>query len=110
MAFSFDIQITQGSTEDLRLIASGSDNSVINLTNYGASGQVRRSYGSTGVIYDLSPSVNSNFYPSGFLDISVSSTADIPVGRFVYDVEVYSGSDVTKTHAGKFTVTPEVTR
>ena len=84
----------------------------LNLSGYLASGQLRTSYGSSTVLYNLLPTIYTG-YVSGLLtiDIPASGTASLPVGKFVYDIEINNTTDnVIKILRGRIAVEPEVTR
>lgn len=114
MATSYNISTYQGDFFQALLFVKDSNNNAINLSGYDIRGQVRSSYGSTGVLLDLNPIVTSHI--SGLINVSISSdvTKDIPVGTFVYDIERYPSGIATgnsiKLMIGKFIVSPEVTR
>ena len=83
---------------------------------------MKYAYGYTGdqqVLVNLNPFIvsgdNGSYYPSGVVNINVESytTASIPVGTFVYDIERFpygipTGNSI-KLIRGKFIVSPEVT-
>ncbi len=108
MATSFDIEVEQGGNYEVSLIASGGA-IALNLANYGVSGQVRYQYGSTGILLDLAANITTGAAVGAFtLDLN-SSDLDMPFGRFLYDIEAYSGLQVYKLYKGNFDVLPEVT-
>jgi hypothetical protein len=114
MATSYNISTYQGDFLQATLAVKDTNNNPINLNGYAIRGQVRASYGSTGVLLDLNPTITN--YVSGLINISIPSdvTDEIPVGQFVYDIERYPSGLVTgnsiKLMVGKFIVSPEVTR
>jgi len=122
MATSYNINTIQGDYLQLSLRVRDSNNNPINLSGYGVRGVVKYAYGYTGdqqVLVNLNPFIvsgnNGSYYPSGVVNINVESytTASIPVGTFVYDIErfpygVPTGNSI-KLIRGKFIVSPEVT-
>ena len=82
----------------------------IDLTDYTARGQIRKSYTSTNatdfnIIVDV---------PNGKLDISLTAaqTGALKAGRYVYDIEILSDDTpaiVTRVLEGQIDVTPRVT-
>lgn len=114
MATLYNITGSQGDYIELSLNAVDSNGSIINLSGYEVRGQVRASYGSTGIILDLQPTITNDL--SGIILINISSTgmAVLPVNDYVYDIEKYpSGNplgNAIKILKGKFFVSPEVTR
>ena len=114
MATSYNISGYQGDYIQLTLNLKDSSGVAINLDGYGVRGQVRASYGSTGVLLDLNPTITSVL--SGTIAININSyiSADIPISDHVYDIERYpsgilAGNSI-KLMQGKFTILPEVTR
>lgn len=114
MATSYNISTYQGDLFQATLSVKDSNNTAINLSGYQIRGQVRASYGSTGVLLDLNPTITSHV--SGTINITLESetTDSLPVGQFVYDIERYPSGIPTgnsiKLMLGKFNVSPEVTR
>jgi hypothetical protein len=112
MATKYDLEITQGTRYYARLGALNDDNSVINLSGYSLSGQVRYSYGSTGRLLDLSLTPVTNYEASGYFDLEITSaqTSALPVVEGVYDIELHSGAYSSRLIHGYVNVNPEVTR
>lgn len=114
MATSYNITGYQGDYLQLTLNVQDSAGSAINLSGYQIRGEVRASYGSTGVLLDLNPSITNDI--SGIVSISINSniSEDLPVGDHVYDIERYPSGIATgnsiKLLRGKFSILPEVTR
>ena len=106
MATSYNITAYQGDYIQLTLNIKDSNGSAINLNGYGVRGQVRASYGSTGVLLDLNPIITNN--ASGSIAININSyiSQDLPVNDHVYDIERYpsdilTGNSIKLMH-GKF--------
>ena len=122
MATSYNINTIQGDHLQLSLRVKDSNNNSINLSGYDVRGVVKYAYGYTvdqQILVNLNPTIisgnNGSYYPSGIVDINVDSytTASIPVGTFVYDIERFpygipTGNSI-KLIRGKFIVSPEVT-
>ena len=122
MATSYNINTIQGDNLQLSLRVKDSNNNPINLSGYDVRGVVKYAYGYTGneqVLVNLNPIIvsgnNGSYYSSGIVSINVNSytTASIPVGTFVYDIERFpygapTGNSI-KLIRGKFIVSPEVT-
>jgi len=114
MATSYNISTYQGDFLQAILAVKDTNNNPINLNGYDVRGQVRTSYGATGVFLNLNPTITSNI--SGLINISIPSetTENLPVGIYVYDVERYPAGIETgnsiKLMVGKFIVLPESTR
>ena len=114
MATFYNITGYQGDHIQLTLNLKESNSLPINLSGYGVRGQVRASYGSTGILLDLNPTIISN--QSGSVQININSyvSADIPISDHIYDIERHPSGILTgnsiKLMRGKFSILPEVTR
>jgi hypothetical protein len=114
MATFYNITGYQGDYIQLTLNLKDSNGAALNLSGYGVRGQVRASYGSTGVLLDLNPTITNVL--SGIMAININSyiSADLPVSDHIYDIERYPSGILTgnsiKLMRGKFTILPEVTR
>ena len=110
MATSYDISVTQGSLEEIDITLTDPSGNSINLAGYSLSGLVRASYGASGYILDLSPTVQSEASGIARVTIVPTGTAALPVFKGFYDIEYYSGAGVVyKGAAGRFSVSPEST-
>lgn len=111
MAAKANIVIDQGADFSTTITVLDNDNSILNLTNYTARGQIRKHYTSTTAVdFDFAFTEPRS---SGILTLSLSNTqtANMEAGRYVYDVEIVSSANtVTRLVEGIATVTPEVTR
>lgn len=109
---AYDISITQGQTYNLIAGVTNASGQSVNISGYNLRGQVRYSYGSTGILLDLEPTIVSA--TSGIFQVSLSpsETATLPTTIAVYDIEKYSENNVVvdKVLNGTFTIGPEVTR
>jgi hypothetical protein len=114
MATFYNITGYQGDYIQLTLNLKDSSGIALNLSGYEVRGQVRSSYGSTGVLLDLNPTITNVL--SGTMAININSyiSADIPISDHVYDIERYPSGILTgnsiKLMRGKFSILPEVTR
>jgi hypothetical protein len=114
MATFYNITGYQGDYIQLTLNLKDSNGTALNLSGYQVRGQVRSSYGSTGVLLDLNPTITNVL--SGTMAININSyiSADIPISDHVYDIERYPSGILTgnsiKLMRGKFSILPEVTR
>lgn len=112
MANVYDLSIEQGSSFNLNLVAQDSLGSPLNLSGYSASGKMRYSYGSTGVLLDLNTTIDPSFI-SGIINLSLSpaQTSSLPITKGVYDIEVSSSGGYTfKAIRGYAEILPEVTK
>lgn len=111
---TFDFELDQGDSI-LEEVAYTDDNGdPVNLTGFTARMQVRKTAASSYAYLVLtSASGLSIDTDDGIITIAVSpaSTALIPAGNYVYDLEVVDSSGYTeKLLAGKFILRGEVTR
>jgi hypothetical protein len=112
MAITLNLSIDQGADFEATIKLYSGNTDSLNLTGYGFSGQIRRSYESqtTSATFTIT-SAN----PSGgelTLALSDTATAALRAGRYVYDVIIINSSTGVKTRAaeGIVTVLPGVTR
>jgi hypothetical protein len=114
MATFYNITGYQGDYLQLTLNLKDSNGIALNLSGYSVRGQVRSSYGATGVLLDLNPTIISNISGSIAVNIDSYISANIPVSDHVYDIERYPSGELTgnsiKLMRGKFSILPEVTR
>jgi len=105
----------QGSTFS-RTLTYKIDEDPVNLTGYNARLQIREFNYSQNFVLGLDSSAGSaNIYTggsAGTIDINIQPviTKDFVPGNYVYDLEIYTSSNVYRLIQGKFTVTSEVTR
>ena len=115
MATQYNFTGYQGDYIQLTLNVKDSNGAAINLSGYQVRGQVRASYGATGILLDLNPTISGNG-ASGIVSINIDSyvSEDLPVSEYVYDIERYPSGITTgnsiKLLRGKFSILPEVTR
>ncbi len=108
----YNITAYQGATYDLSLSWS-IGGTAVNLTNYTAAMQVRTSYDSTTPVLSLTNGSGITLGgTAGTIDISVSATTmgAIVAGQYLYDLELNSGSAVTRLVQGNFSIEAQVTR
>lgn len=113
-AGNYDIICDQGSTFSRVITWKNSNGTAIDLTNYTARMQVRANYPSTTVVLELT-TANGGITLGGVLGTitlaaSATATAAIAADDYVYDLELITGSTVTRVVQGSFQVTPEVSR
>lgn len=111
MAGSHNIVTVEGDTFIFNATID-TDGVVWDFTGYTANMQVRESTISSTKLLDLSTSNYISLNSSGKISITVPSSvmADVPDGRWVYDLEVTSsGSQKTTLLQGSFIVSPQVT-
>ena len=108
MSGKYNIVAKQGATYNLNFTVE-TDGVPWNLTGYTFAMQVRRSTASTTTLLNLtSATMNS----SGEVSVTVpaATMSGVPSGRWVYDIELTTGTTVTRILEGRFIVTPQVTQ
>lgn len=109
----YNITCPQGATFD-RTFTLTVDGTPQNLTGYTAAMQVRESVSGSTALINLTTE-NGGITLGGsagtiLVTISASTTAAVTAGSYSYDLELYSGSTVTRLLQGAFNLTGEVTR
>jgi len=108
MSGKYNIVAKQGATYNLNFTVE-TDGTPWNLTGYTFAMQDRRSTASTTTLLNLtSATMNS----SGEVSVTVpaATMSGVPAGRWVYDIELTTGTTVTRILEGRFIVTPQVTQ
>jgi hypothetical protein len=109
MSGKYNIVAEQGATFNLNFRVE-TDGTPWNLTGYTFAMQVRRSTSATTTLLNLTTATMTSV---GHVSATVSAAtmADVPAGRWVYDIELTSsGAEVTRILEGRFIVTAEVTQ
>ena len=109
MATKANIIIDQGTTFSTVINLTDDNGDPVDLTGYTGDSEMRKHYTSSNS-QSFTVSLGGT---SGTVTLSLTSaqTANLTPGRYVYDVEVTSGSNVvSRIVEGIVTVTPEVTR
>lgn len=111
MADFVEIYIDAGSTFSTDVTVNDAFGTPINLSDYEARAQIRKSYYSTTAIDFV---VVKSDASAGILNMSISAanTANIRPGRYVYDVELEDTANnvITRIFEGIAVVSPGVTR
>ncbi len=109
----YDFTAGQGETFD-RTVTWKIDDTSVNITGYTARMQIRRRHSSTSTVASLTQASGLTLGGSaGTIQIvlSATATAALDAERYVYDLELVSGSGIVyRVLEGAFNVTPEVTR
>ena len=124
-AGNYTFTIEQGATTDFEVVWTDSAGSRVDLSAYSARMQIRSDYGSSGTLYasltstvssdgtglNLSGSSGNNPMSSGSIGIVISaaSTSAFTFDEARYDIEMVSGSYVTRLLQGKVKLSKEVT-
>lgn len=108
----YNITAYQGATYGLSLSWS-IGGTAVDLTNYTAAMQVREAYDAANPVLSLTNGSGITLGgTAGTIDISVSASTmgSIVAGQYLYDLELNSGSTITRLVQGNFSVEAEVTR
>jgi hypothetical protein len=121
----YSFVIEQGSTLNLELQYKDSSGNPVNLTDYNGRMQIRPSVASSTVYISLSSSLqpdgtglnfsgsNGSTSPTSgsiAIYISAASSSALSFDTAVYDLEIYSGSYVSRILEGQVKLSKEVTR
>ena len=109
MATKSNLVIDQGSDFTVSLNVTNTDGSAFNLSGYSGACKLRKHW-SSNVAHSLTCNTSSDV-TNGVVGLSANAaiTGNISPGRWSYDVEVTSGTNVTRVLQGVFTVTPGIT-
>jgi tRNA threonylcarbamoyladenosine modification (KEOPS) complex Pcc1 subunit len=111
----YTLTIEQGATLSLVLTYKDSSSNLVNLTGYTARMMLRSAFTSASNVISLTTE-NGRIALGGSagtitLTISATDTAALAAPQYgVYDLELVSGSTITRLIQGTFTVLPEATR
>jgi hypothetical protein len=111
MAQYTDITIDQGSTYSGKIPVIGANKLPVDLTNFDARGQIRRSYSSLTSV-NFSTSIDDPTSGEIFINLTPTQTGAMKPGRYVFDVEIYNAdeTDVIRVCEGQAEITPRATK
>jgi uncharacterized protein YtpQ (UPF0354 family) len=109
MATKANLVIDQGSTFSTDLTLSDENGDPLVLNGYTANSQIRKWYTSSNTSAVFSVSIDNNNAVIS-LSLTANQTSNLVAGRYVYDVEINDGYEVSRIVEGVVTVTPQVTR
>jgi hypothetical protein len=105
-----EILMEQGASFSTTVNVEDTAGSAVNLTNYIASSQMRKSYYSTSY-NTISSVVTGNANGEITLTMSAANTASLTPGRYVFDLVITSPTTIkTRVVEGVIVVTPGVTQ
>lgn len=109
MATKANIVVDQGTTFTTSIYLTDDDGVAIDLSGYTGRSQIRKHYTSSNSVSFAVSLTNALGIVT--LDLTSTQTSALAAGRYVYDVEIVSSSNVVaRIIEGIVTVTPEVTR
>lgn len=110
-ANNINLFLDQGTTFSANIAISNTNtgNTDLDLTNYAARAKIKKHYSSSN-----SFTLGANIFVNTavvILSMNATTSANVPAGRYLYDVEVYSANTgfVYRVAEGLITVTPEIT-
>ena len=109
MATKANLVIDQGATFSADLSLTDENGDGLYLSGFTANSQIRKWYSSSNAAATFTTSINVD---SSVITLSLTAnqTSNLVAGRYVYDVEINDGSEVSRIVEGIVTVTPQVTR
>ena len=110
MATISNLYVDAGATYSNIITVTASNGQALNLTGYSVASQMRKSYQSS-TAYDFTASIYDANNGKIRLQLTDSDSADIPAGRWLYDVEITSAAGTkTRVVEGIVTVNPQITQ
>jgi hypothetical protein len=111
LAAYLELTIEQGANLTSIVTVNDVEGDAVNLTNYTASSQLRKSYYSSSA-NTLTATVTGNANGQITLSMTAANTAVLTPGRYVYDLVITNTVDNSKTRVieGTAIILPSVTR
>lgn len=106
-----NLKIESGATFSITIELDNADGTNLNLTGFTGACKIRKSYYSNFNVYNLTVTIDSP-PTDGKITISATATqtATFKPGRYVYDVELINGSEITRVLEGIAEVRPNATK
>jgi hypothetical protein len=105
-----DQYLEQGSTFSSQLTLTDDYGSPYNLTNFTVTSRAKKSYTTANVAFNLTTQITNANNGIITLSLSAAASANIPYGKYVYDVIVATPSNViSRILEGQIFVSPGVT-
>jgi len=106
-----ELTIDQGTDFETALDLIADDGTSINVAGYVFSGQIKKSYYTSQIAANISINITNADNGNTMLVIDAANTANIPAGRYVYDIKMIdTANTTTRIVEGIITVTPQVTK
>lgn len=110
MSAKHDITIKQGASFVLQgQLVTAVTSEPRDISGFNIRGQIRPTY-SSSLNYAMTGSITTASAGRWEMSMTAPTTAAIPYGCYVYDIELYSDTTVDRIIEGRATVSPEVTR
>jgi hypothetical protein len=111
MAAYTELFVDQGTDFESSIDLVGDDGSPINVASYIFTGQIRKSYYSKNPAANISFTIVNAVGGNVKMTMSAGTTANIPAGRYLYDVKMIDSAATTnRLVEGIITINPQVTR
>jgi hypothetical protein len=109
MAIIANLYIDQGTDFSITVDVTDSAGDILDLNGYTAAAQIRKTYSSSTVSATFGTSIAA---ATGQVTLTLddTQTTALNAGRYVYDLNITSGSNTTRVIEGQAIVTPGVTR
>lgn len=104
----YNLNIYQGDTFDLTIVARNSDGSAMNLSGYSGFGGIKTSYCSTNYLETFNITFSQSTTGQLGISLTAAETASLPTTIGLYDLEVASGSYVNKLLKGDVIIHPQI--
>jgi len=108
-AGKYDIKVDQGSDFSLQLTIQESGIAK-DLSGFSLRGQMRPTKDSSTLTATFTTSITDVTGGVCTISLPYTTTENITVGQYFYDIELFTGSTVQRIIEGLVTVSPEVTR
>ena len=109
MATISNLYIDAGTTFSAIITVNDSHNNPLNLDGYTVAAQLRKSYGST-TAYDFASSVYDETSGKIQIALTATQTSSIKPGRYLYDIEITTGTTKSRVAEGLVIISPEITK
>lgn len=109
MATISNLYVDAGATYSNIITVTASNGQALNLAGYTVASQIRKSYQSS-VAYTFAASIHDASTGKIRLQLTANASEAIPAGRWLYDVEITSGSTKTRVVEGIVTINPQITQ
>jgi|TARA_B110000914_G_C15107118_1_gene284362 hypothetical protein len=110
MAAIANLTIDQGATFSSDVTVKDANGNPFNLTGYTAAAKLAKGFASTRTRTNMTTSIAADA-TTGVVTLSLTATqtSALDAERYVYDLEITSGANVTRVIEGIITVRPQVT-
>ena len=106
----YNKKLGQGETWNIQFSVVDTDGVPVDLTDYTVRSQARHNYSDTTPSASFTMAVPDPTSGVFYLQYEATQSAALTASIYKYDIELVSGSVVTRIVEGEFTVTPEVTK